>query len=63
MVTGSATTSRRANRASGIGLQWSDRADSVNGGNCYACHQLTKEEISFGNIGPSLYATARNAAK
>jgi len=40
---------------SGIGLQWSDRADSVNGGNCYACHQLTKEEISFGNIGPSLY--------
>ena len=30
-------------------------ATTVNGGNCYACHQLTKEEISFGNIGPSLY--------
>jgi len=25
------------------------------GANCYACHQLTQEEISFGTIGPSLY--------
>jgi L-cysteine S-thiosulfotransferase len=25
------------------------------GGNCYACHQLSKAEISYGNIGPSLY--------
>jgi len=39
----------------GVGLQWTDTATTVNGGNCYACHQLTKEEISFGNIGPSLY--------
>ncbi len=23
--------------------------------NCYACHQLSKEEISYGTIGPSLY--------
>jgi sulfur-oxidizing protein SoxX len=39
----------------GVGLQWSDQANTVAGGNCYACHQLSKEEISFGNIGPSLY--------
>ncbi|WAL82734.1 sulfur oxidation c-type cytochrome SoxX [Pandoraea sp. XJJ-1] len=39
----------------GRGLQFTDKADTVNGGNCYACHQLTKSEISFGNIGPSLY--------
>jgi sulfur-oxidizing protein SoxX len=39
----------------GVGLQWSDAPNSVAGGNCYACHQLTKEEISYGNIGPSLY--------
>jgi sulfur-oxidizing protein SoxX len=29
--------------------------DTVNGGNCYACHQISKEEISHGNIGPTLY--------
>lgn len=40
---------------SGRGLQFSDTAQTVAGGNCYACHQLTKTEISFGNIGPSLY--------
>jgi L-cysteine S-thiosulfotransferase len=40
---------------SGKGMQSSDKADAVNGGNCYACHQVSKEEISFGNIGPSLY--------
>ncbi|MDW8312743.1 MAG: sulfur oxidation c-type cytochrome SoxX [Burkholderiales bacterium] len=40
---------------SGRGLQFTDGPNTVNGGNCYACHQLTKEEISFGNIGPSLY--------
>ncbi|HXF46364.1 MAG TPA: sulfur oxidation c-type cytochrome SoxX [Burkholderiaceae bacterium] len=39
----------------GVGLQWSDRPDTPAGGNCYACHQLSKQEISFGNIGPSLY--------
>lgn len=39
----------------GRGLQWSDNEKTVNGGNCYACHQLAKAEISFGNIGPSLY--------
>jgi sulfur-oxidizing protein SoxX len=39
----------------GVGLQWSDKPDTPAGGNCYACHQLSKAEISFGNIGPSLY--------
>ena len=40
---------------SGVGLQFSDNEKTVNGGNCYACHQLTQAEISYGNIGPSLY--------
>lgn len=40
---------------SGVGMQWTDRPDTVNGGNCYACHQVSKEEISYGNIGPTLY--------
>lgn len=39
----------------GVGLQWSDAPGAAAGGNCYACHQLSKAEISFGNIGPSLY--------
>lgn len=25
-----------------------------NGGNCYACHQIQKKELSFGTMGPSL---------
>lgn len=40
---------------SGRGLTWSDKADAANGGNCYNCHQMDKKEISFGNLGPSLY--------
>ena len=39
---------------SGVGKQFSDNPANPSGGNCYACHQLTKEEISYGNIGPSL---------
>ena len=39
----------------GVGLQWSDSPTTVNGGNCYACHRITIEEISYGTIGPSLY--------
>jgi sulfur-oxidizing protein SoxX len=38
----------------GRGLQFSDDAKTVNGANCYACHQLDKAEIAYGNIGPSL---------
>jgi L-cysteine S-thiosulfotransferase len=40
---------------SGRGLTWTDDTKTPNGGNCYNCHQITKEEISFGTIGPSLY--------
>ena len=40
---------------SGRGQTWTDTAGTVNGGNCYNCHQITKQEISFGTIGPSLY--------
>lgn len=40
---------------SGYGLRFSDYpARQPNGGNCYACHQLTKAEVSYGTIGPSL---------
>ncbi|MDW5441755.1 sulfur oxidation c-type cytochrome SoxX [Polaromonas sp. SM01] len=39
----------------GRGMTWSDKADAVNGGSCYNCHQISKEELSFGSIGPSLY--------
>jgi len=38
----------------GVGLQWSNAANTTAGGNCYACHQMTEAEVSFGNIGPSL---------
>ena len=39
----------------GVGKQFSDNPNTPSGGNCYACHQLSKNEISFGTIGPSLY--------
>lgn len=38
----------------GVGKQFSDDPSKPSGGNCYACHQLTKKEISFGTIGPPL---------
>ena len=31
-----------------------------NGGNCYACHQLEKKELSFGTLGPSLQQYGKN---
>lgn len=40
---------------SGVGKQYSDDPAKPSGGNCYACHQLAKAELSFGTIGPSLY--------
>ena len=40
---------------SGKGLTWTDKAGEANGGNCYNCHQITKQELSYGTIGPSLY--------
>ncbi len=39
----------------GRGMTWSDAAGSANGGSCYNCHQISKQELSFGSIGPSLY--------
>lgn len=39
----------------GYGLRFTDYpATRANGGNCYACHQLTKKELSYGTLGPSL---------
>lgn len=38
----------------GRGGQFSDTPDTVAGGNCYACHQMEKTEVSFGTLGPSL---------
>jgi L-cysteine S-thiosulfotransferase len=39
---------------SGVGKQFTDDPSRPAGGNCYACHQLSPQEISFGTIGPSL---------
>ena len=39
----------------GVGMQYSDDPKQPAGGNCYACHQLSREEVSFGTMGPSLY--------
>ena len=36
-------------------MTWSDPAGTPSGGSCYNCHQLTKSEISYGTLGPSLY--------
>jgi L-cysteine S-thiosulfotransferase len=38
----------------GSGGQFSDQPDTYRGGNCYACHQLSKQEVSYGTLGPSL---------
>ncbi|MEZ5818495.1 MAG: sulfur oxidation c-type cytochrome SoxX [Hyphomicrobiaceae bacterium] len=39
---------------SGFGLRFNDKPGTVVGGNCYACHQMSKKELSFGTLGPSL---------
>ena len=40
----------------GWGLRFTDNDPKrPNGGNCYACHRLSPQELSFGTIGPSLY--------
>ena len=39
----------------GRGLTWTDKAADANGGSCYNCHQISKAELSYGSIGPSLY--------
>ncbi len=40
---------------SGVGKQFTDDPARPAGGSCYNCHQLSKSELSFGTIGPSLY--------
>ena len=40
---------------SGRGSTWTDAATAPNGGNCYNCHQISKTELSYGSLGPSLY--------
>lgn len=45
---------------SGRGLTWTDDAKAAAGGNCYNCHQISKQEISYGTIGPSLYNYGKN---
>lgn len=46
---------------SGYGLRFTDTApDRANGGNCYACHQITRQEVSYGTIGPSLLQYGKN---
>ena len=40
---------------SGYGGRFTDYPPrAANGGNCYACHQLERKELSFGTLGPSL---------
>lgn len=40
---------------SGYGLRFTDYpSNRPNGGNCYACHQLSAAEVSYGTIGPPL---------
>lgn len=40
---------------SGYGLRFTDYPPrGGNGGNCYACHQLDRKELSYGTLGPSL---------
>jgi L-cysteine S-thiosulfotransferase len=40
---------------SGYGQRFSDYPPRrPNGGNCYACHQMTTAEVSYGTVGPSL---------
>jgi sulfur-oxidizing protein SoxX len=38
-------------------MTWTDKSTdpATNGAQCYNCHQITKQEISYGTIGPSLY--------
>jgi L-cysteine S-thiosulfotransferase len=39
----------------GRGLTWIDIDPKANGGNCYNCHKISQQEISYGTMGPSLY--------
>jgi L-cysteine S-thiosulfotransferase len=45
---------------SGRGATWTDTATTPVGGGCYNCHEIDKKEISYGNIGPSLWNYGKN---
>jgi sulfur-oxidizing protein SoxX len=45
---------------SGRGATWTDTASTPIGGGCYNCHEIDKKEISYGNIGPSLWNYGKN---
>lgn len=44
----------------GTGGQFSDGPNTARGGNCYACHQLSKTELSYGTLGPTLIEYGKN---
>lgn len=43
----------------GRGGTFTDKA-MTNGANCYACHQLDLQEVSYGTLGPSLHLYGKN---
>jgi sulfur-oxidizing protein SoxX len=43
----------------GAGGRMGDSPTRPNGGNCYACHEMAKKEISYGTLGPSLHGYGR----
>ncbi len=46
---------------SGYGGRFTDYPPRAqNGGNCYACHQMGGDELSFGTLGPSLREYGKN---
>jgi sulfur-oxidizing protein SoxX len=45
---------------SGRGATWTDAKEVVVGGGCYNCHEINKKELSYGNIGPSLWNYGKN---
>lgn len=45
---------------SGRGATWTDTAELLVGGGCYNCHEINKKELSYGNIGPSLWNYGKN---
>ena len=46
----------------GVGMQWSDNEKTVNGGNCYDCHQIARRRSPTATSGRRCSATASCAA-
>ncbi len=49
-----------ATAENGRGGQFTDAPGAPGGGNCYACHQMSPGEISYGTLGPSLLHYGKN---